>query len=259
MFDKIAQKLGRWLAVYLEKPIKRYEPFSVHDVSTLRKTLQPGDILLVEGNTRISTAIKYLTQSTWSHTAIYVGDIEGHMTESGEPCCLVEAELSLGVIASPLSRYQYFNTRICRATGLSAADRDALVAHAIGYIGRSYDLKNVLDLMRYLMPTPPVPSRVRRRLIALGSGDPSRAICSTMIAQGYQSIRYPILPYVEKHPPGKRYRRHEKEIYHIRHHSLFAPRDFDLSPYFRVVKPTIESHFDYKKLNWGDYESPAPE
>ena len=29
------------------------------------------------------------------------------------------------------------------------------------------------------------------------------------------------------------------EILHIRHPSLFAPRDFDLSPYFQVVKPTI--------------------
>ena len=36
--------------------------------------LQPGDILLVEGNSRVSTAIKYLTQSTWSHVALYVGD-----------------------------------------------------------------------------------------------------------------------------------------------------------------------------------------
>lgn len=39
-----------------------------------------------------------------------------------------------------------------------------------------------------------------------------------------------------------------REILHIRHHSLFTPRDFDLSPYFRVVKPTLEYGFDYKKL-----------
>ena len=44
------------------------------------------------------------------------------------------------------------------------------------------DLKNVFDLARYLFPVPPVPSRLRRRLIALGSGDPTRAICSTVIA-----------------------------------------------------------------------------
>ena len=37
---------------------------------------------------------------------------------------------------------------------------------------------------------------------------------------------------------------------HIRHHSLFAPRDFDLSPYFEVIKPTVEHGFDYKTFTW---------
>ena len=26
---------------------------------------------------------------------------------------------------------------------------------------------------------------------------------------------------------------------------------FGLSPYFRIVKPTIEAGFDYKAINWG--------
>jgi hypothetical protein len=39
---------------------------------------------------------------------------------------------------------------------------------------------------------------------------------------------------------------------HIRHYSLYAPRDFDLSPYFHVVKPTLESGFDYRRLKWSD-------
>ena len=32
------------------------------------------------------------------------------------------------------------------------------------------------------------------RMIALGSGDPTRAICSTMIAQAFGLVHYPILP-----------------------------------------------------------------
>jgi len=31
-------------------------------------------VILVEGNERISECIKYLTQSSWSHSALYVGD-----------------------------------------------------------------------------------------------------------------------------------------------------------------------------------------
>jgi hypothetical protein len=36
----------------------------------------------------------------------------------------------------------------------------------------------------------------------------------------------------------------------IRHSSLYCPRDFDISPYFNVVKPTIARGFDYKRLHW---------
>jgi hypothetical protein len=43
-----------------------------------------------------------------------------------------------------------------------------------------------------------------------------------------------------------------RQILHIRHSSLYAPRDFDISPFFQVVKPTIEAGFDYKELYWGD-------
>ncbi len=41
-----------------------------------------------------------------------------------------------------------------------------------------------------------------------------------------------------------------KEIHHIRHHSLYTPRDFDISPYFSVVKSTIEQGFDYLSFKW---------
>ena len=51
--------------------------------------------------------------------------------------------------------------------------------------------------MRYLMPMP-VPRRWRRRVLALGSGDPTRIICSALIAQAFESVRYPILPKVTR-------------------------------------------------------------
>jgi hypothetical protein len=107
--------------------------------------------------------------------------------------------------------------------------------------------------MRYLLPQPPVPQRWRRRMIALGSGEPTRAICTTLIAQAFGSVRYPILPKVERTDDKSR-----REILHIRHHSLYTPRDFDVSPFFQIVKPTIESGFDYKHLEWADQASPPP-
>lgn len=89
-------------------------------------------------------------------------------------------------------------------------------------------------------------------MLAFGSSSPTKAICSSLIAQAYQSIDYPILPEITRAPGRTKavsnYSR--REIMHIRHHSLFAPRDFDLSPYFEIVKPTIQNGFDYKKFNW---------
>ena len=107
----------------------------------------------------------------------------------GEPLVLVEAELGHGVIASPLSKYATYNTRICRPVGLTAEDRGKVIRYAIERIGYAYDLKNIIDLMRYFLPQPPVPASWRRRMIALGSGEPTRAICSSLIAQAFESGR----------------------------------------------------------------------
>lgn len=69
--------------------------------------LRPGDVLLIEGNTRISAAIKYLTQSTWSHAALFVGDALGPLAPGEEPATLIEADMRDGVRAIPLNRCMY--------------------------------------------------------------------------------------------------------------------------------------------------------
>jgi hypothetical protein len=250
------QALGLRLAAYLAGPVKKSSPATAPDPGKLSAALRPGDVLLVEGNRRISTAIKYLTQSTWSHAALYVGEIAG-ASRDGEPCVFVEADIQEGVRAVPLSEYAGFNTRICRPVGLTDADRGRIVAYAVERIGQHYDMQNLIDLARYLLPIPPVPSRWRRRMLALGSGDPTRAICSTLIARAFQSVRYPILPVVVRHA-GNGDGEDVREIFHIRHHSLFAPRDFDVSPYFCVVKPTLEAGFDYRQVYWADDAGPLP-
>ena len=250
--SRIGQKLGAVLARALQRPLKGYRPFTPSDPQTLRSILRPGDILLVEGNQHVSAAIKYLTQSTWSHAALYVASMPGAKNDDGEECCLVEALVEEGVVMSPLSKYQNFNTRICRPIGLTRKDREKVVTFMTGSIGKQYDLKNIWDLMRYFLPFPPVPVRWRRRMIGLGSGDPTRGICSSLIAEAFQSVEYPILPDIEADPEtsGRISAYSRSEILHIRHHTLFAPRDFDLSPYFAIIKPTLERGFDYRSLRW---------
>jgi len=249
MMRRIMGSMGRALGRYLSEPLKNYRPLTTSAPSMLAAALRPADVLLVEGNTRVSSGIKYLTQSTWSHAALYLGDALAGGSDTGEELpVLLEVDMVEGVWAVPLYKYTAFHTRICRPIALTAEDAERVVAYALSRLGQTYDLKNMFDLARYLLPMPPLPSRWRRRIMALGSGDPTKSICSTLIAQAFQSVGYPILPdMVRRHSdPGAD--DHNRDLLTIRHYSLYTPRDFDISPYFQVVKPTIEHGFSYKGL-----------
>ena len=95
-------------------------------------------------------------------------------------------------------------------------------------------------------------------VVTLGAGDLPRVVITFLITffpivvasvTGLVAAPEELIELSRSLKAGKR-----REILHIRHHSLFAPRDFDLSPYFAVVKPTIERGFDYRALRW---DSPA--
>src|SRR4026207_35897 len=106
----VLDTVGRMIASYLQKEVPGYEPFTPSDPEHLRGVIEAGDVLLVEGNNRVSGIIKYLTQSTWSHAALFVGPIGDRVTAEGEPLVLVEANIGQGVGAAPLSKYARFHT-----------------------------------------------------------------------------------------------------------------------------------------------------
>jgi hypothetical protein len=248
--------IGTHLSKYLSHRVPAPGTAAATDLAKLLQCLQPGDVVLVEGQSRISAAIKYLTQSTWSHAALYVGQPVGGVDAQGLERCFVEADLQEGVRAVSAAAFQGLHCRICRPVGLSAAEVAAVTGFVTASLGHRYDLRNVLDLARYLFPTPPVPRRWRRRMLALGSGDPTRAICSTLIASAFQLVRYPILPQIESLPSTDPHCAGcIEQILHVRHHSLYVPRDFDVSPYFEVVKPTLACGFDFRLLRWNREEA----
>jgi hypothetical protein len=252
MFAKLEAYLSDKILHYLAQPTGRYAPFYAPDPDVVRKALQPGDIVLVEGNSRLSATIKYLTQSTWSHAALYVGERPGDVAADGEPNVLLEAEADTGVVTVPLSKYVNFHTRICRAVGVDDASRQKVIDYALKRVGMQYDSQRIVDLARYLFPYPPVPVWFRRRMLAIGAGDPTRAICSTLIAEAFATIRYPILP-ERVAINGKTYGVApyvQSEFAHIRKHGLYTPRDFDVSPFFAIIKPTLAAGFDYHTVQW---------
>jgi hypothetical protein len=237
LMNSLRREVGTALATFLTQDVT-VEPALPVDISALRHLLHRADVILVEGHLRISSIIKYLTQSTWSHAALYVGDGE-----------CIEADVLAGVRRFPLADLAAFRLRVCRPISLMPADADIVISHAVARLGVQYDLKHVFDLARYMVPLP-VPRSWRRRAIALGSADPSRAICSTLVAESFQAAGYPILPEIPAPPHDAATGRSAKEIYHIRDTGLFTPRDFDLSPFFHVIKPDMPRPFDHHNLVW---------
>ena len=74
------------------------------------------------------------------------------------------------------------------------------------------------------------------------------------LLETFQSIHYPILPIVDivedAQAAGAAGHQVLHEILHIRDSALFVPRDFDISPYFAIIKPTSLQGFDYRQLTW---------
>lgn len=289
------QRLRRWIITectrLLTKPLAVYTQRVPNNVTKLRKTLRKGDVLLVEGDQRISQVIRYLTQSSWSHSALYVGDellgrdplraaaLRQQFGDDAEHL-VIEAEAGPGVVASPLGKYVRHNIRICRPQGLRREDVSAVLNHAIGQLGRQYDVRHILALLRFFFPVSLVPQRWRRAALTFRTTPVGGAlICSTLIADAFTNVGYPILADAlpdDAPPPRRRWPRwlgdRTRPVARFRrpNTALITPRDFDLSPYFAVVKfnhlgdPTL----DYRRIIWEDApsldgaaaaDSPAPE
>ena len=286
-------RVTRWIVEWLLQPIPGYERRSWNDPAALARHVRKGDVLLVEGDTRVAAIVKYLTQSCWSHAALYVGDEllrQGGETAEraralygeGASRLMVEA-LPEGVVAAPLEKYVDYNVRLVRAHRLRPEHTSKIVAEAVASIGWKYDLRNILDLARYLIPVRLVPARYRRTALHFGSGMPTEVICSSLLGRLFQRVGFPIRPAVE-FPEGfdtqrplqrvglrrrmlRRIFGHDSAaytgIFRMRHPTLLTPADFDLSPYFEVVKFNVvaDGGFDYQRINWAPEreEEPAPE
>jgi len=273
---------------YLMGPLPLYERRVRNDLGALFGSVRKADVILVEGDQRVSAIIRYLTQSSWSHAALYIGDellrrggaqAEWARQHFGEDARhLVVEALPRGVVASPLAKYVDFNLRVCRPHRLRAEHSRLIMDEAVAAIGWRYDLRNVFDLARYLIPVRLVPPRWRAGALHFGSGQPTEVICSSLIARLFARVRFPILPLLEEGAPepapapprpgvalvrrvfGQPDATHYTGLFRIRHPTLITPRDFDLSPFFDIVKlnPIAKGDFDYSRIHWVE-EDPPPE
>lgn len=215
-------------------------------------------MVLVEGRSRVAGVIQSVTLSSWSHAALYIGragalvdaEVRRVVARGGWPAethMLLEAEMGVGVRVSPLHRYRGEHLRLCRPRDMSEADRAAVIAYACARYGTPYDTRQILDLLRFLLPYGLLPRHWRSTLFEAGHGDTIRAICSTLLANAFASVRYPILPTMHRGPSGEM-------VFHRRNGRLITPRDFDYSPYFDIIKYPFfgDDVARYRDLTWDD-------
>ena len=187
---------------------------------------------------------------------------------------LVEA-LPEGVVASPVTKYIDYNVRIVRPHRLRPADLKVILDDTIAALGWKYDLRNILDLARYLFPVRIVPDRFRRTALHFGSAMPTEVICSSLLGRTFHKVKFPILPHIDfpegfdqlepQKLRGRVLRRvfgyestHYTGLFRMRHPTLLTPRDFDLSPYFEIVKFNViaDGRFDYQRIQWAKEDEP---
>lgn len=253
----VSQKLANWLLRDIYPP--RQDALS--DFARIVDEIRRCDILLIEGRSRVSRVIGMVTQSVWTHAAIYLGrlydiknpdireKIAAHYQGPPDVPLILESLLGKGVIISPLTNYQQDHIRICRPKGLLPPDADRVMEYAVSRLGIDYNTRQVFDLGRFLLPWSLLPRRWRSTLFAHNAGDPTQLSCSQLLVEAFESVDFPILPVVI---PNE-----ETGVEFIRRNPrLYTPSDFDYSPFFEIIKyPMIELGAQplYRHLPWNTH------
>lgn len=246
------------LSAWLNTEIDDNEDAKLTNFERLCEELHQGDVLLIEGRTRVSHVIKSITNSPWTHSVLYIGRLdeirdaslqekvsEFYQGESHEQL-VIESMLGEGTVISPVTKYENEHLRICRPKGLSMSDRQLVIAFALSQLGYEYDVRHLLDLARFLFPYGIFPRRWRSSLFQQYAGRSTRNVCSYMMGEAFGSVNFPILPIAERAEDGslRLYKRNPR---------LFTPKDFDYSPYFDIIKYPYYGLDDvaaYRGLPW---------
>lgn len=254
LYTKLRSRLDAWLS---------YEPAAndimPYDFSRLKYEIRPGDVLLIEGRSRVSSVIRTITQSPWTHAALYIGrlvDFEDdymqetlrkHTGAKENTRLMIEDLIDRGTVITPLSFYRHHHIRICRPIGISPSDLHRVLNYAIHALGQPYNVRHILDLARFLLPWTVLPRRWGSSLFRTSSGEPESGICSSLIAEAFTSVQFPILPFIKTDESDN------LEIFHRNPH-LFTPKDFDYSPYFEIIKYPLFNPEEplpyYRRLPW---------
>ena len=256
--------MTRWLMDHIIKWLITERPaegMPLCNFSRIRTIIQPGDVVLVEGRSFSSSLIKMATHSPWSHAALSIGPlnkihhpatrklVEQHYDGPDHRLLIIEALMDRGVVISDLQHaYGRHHLRICRPNGISDNDKIAVLHSAASNLGLHYDFRHLIDITRHLFPYHIIPKGWGSRLYRHYKQDAHKTVCSSMLARAFMTVSFPIIPIIKRGEDGvlTLYRRNLR---------IMTPRDFDVSPYFEIVKyPLLNANdvSDYRNLPWND-------
>ena len=190
----------------LTNPSRSYSPSEVSNVGNLKRRVKLGDVILVSGNARISTVVKVLTMSQWSHVVLYVGDRRDLLSEKeleewtrryGEKSLrhlVIDADPIRRVHLKPLDDYVGLMVRHCRAEALTSDDTKTVIDVALSQLGREYDVRHIISLLFFFaFPWELLPHSWRRVITDFTLSEDDR-ICSRVLSEAFHSVGYPIRP-----------------------------------------------------------------
>jgi hypothetical protein len=252
---KILTKLNRGISNWLTADIYKANNKFLTDFERLSRHIKPADIILVEGRSRASKAIRAITQSAWTHSALYIGTINEMsapqkkiMTKyyqgTNNTPLIIESNMGTGVTIEPLSMYKNNHLRICRPEGLNQDGINTVIDYSLSKIGHPYDNQQIFDLVRFFIPWWVLPTTWRSSLFKYHAGGNTKLTCSLLITEAFYKAKFPILPVITEKTIDSYFQLIQ------RNPRLMVPCDFDYSPFFKVIKYPI---IDLKNMNIENY------
>ena len=113
VLSRLSGMLTKWLTKDPEHPS---ESVLLLNFDRLSYELRPGDVILVEGRSKVAEVIKMTTQNPWTHAALYIGrlyeiedeavrnTVSRYIDAEPEQQLLVETLLDQGTVVYPLEK-----------------------------------------------------------------------------------------------------------------------------------------------------------
>lgn len=222
------------------------------DFDRLSRTLQPGDVILIDGRSRLDEALKNVTSSRWSRAILYLGQPHeiadpALRRQLGEylPCgpetrLILSARLDSGITLQSLSLLEHEHLRICRPRSLNNEERQALIRHAISRLGVGTQ-RSWFAVITLLLPWSWLPRRWRCSTFAALAGSLLRQITGTPVGEAFGFVQFPVMPLVKQERDGA------SHLY-SRQPGIYFASDFDHSPYLDIIKYPFIDQLDNRRI-----------